>query len=82
MFDSKIALEKIQKEIIGASSAILLTVKFDEFVSDKFGPGKKSLAFHIWLQDLNANVDEDDANKIIKNILDILDKKYQAKLRS
>ena len=80
--DTKVTSEVIQNAILGASSAILLTEKFDEFISDKFGTDKKSLAFHIWLQDLNANVKEDDANKIIKNILDILDKKYQAKLRS
>lgn len=80
--DLKITSEEIQKAILGASSAILLTENFDEFVSDKFGPNKKSLAFHIWLQDLNTNISEDVANKIIKNVIKILEKKYQAKLRS
>jgi len=80
--DMKIASEEIQKEILEASSAILLTEKFDEFVSEKFGSDKKSLAFHIWLQDLDANMSEIEANKIIKKIIDLLAEKYQAKLRS
>lgn len=80
--DLKITPEEIQNAILGASSAILLTEKFDEFISDKFGVNKKSLAFHIWLQDLNSNISEDVASEIINNIVKLLEEKYQAKLRS
>lgn len=74
--------ETIKKVITESSRAVLLTEKFDEFVSDKFGENKKSLAFHIWLQNKDDVVSEQEADEVTKIIINNLENKYQAKLRS
>jgi phenylalanyl-tRNA synthetase beta chain len=74
--------EKIGEEIQEISDKILFVELFDEFESEKFGQGKKNLAYHIWLQDLKGPMKENEASQIIENIGKILTDKYKAKLRS
>jgi len=80
--DTNLDSEKLQKTIEESSNVILLVELFDEFVSDKFGKDKKNLAYHIWLQDINKPVSDENADKIINNIIKTIESKFQAKLRS
>jgi phenylalanyl-tRNA synthetase beta chain len=80
--DMNIVSSEIEKSILGASSSVLLTEKFDEFNSDKLGQGKKSMAFHIWLQNTDGPVDDNEVKKIRENVIKIVELKYQSKLRS
>lgn len=76
--DSEEIISKIKK----ISSKVLFVELFDEFASDKLGQGKKSLAYHIWLQDLEKPMDEKEVESIIKNIIETISKDFKAQLRS
>jgi len=54
---------------------------FDEFKSDKLGKDKKSLAFHLYLQDLDKTMIDEEADEIIKKAIEIIKKKFNATLR-
>lgn len=54
---------------------------FDEFASDKLGVGKKNIAYHLYLQDMNKTMVDSDADEIIKKVVDAVVKKYDAKFR-
>ncbi len=69
------------KSIEKLSNKILFVELFDEFASDKFGVGKKNIAYHIWIQDINNPMAENDVNNIIADIINYA-KKYGAQLRS
>ena len=55
---------------------------FDEFLSDKLGKNKKNLAFHIYFQSLTKTLKDNEASKIISQIIKTVEKKYNAKLRA
>ncbi|MFA7253528.1 MAG: phenylalanine--tRNA ligase subunit beta [Patescibacteria group bacterium] len=55
---------------------------FDEFASDKFGKGKKNVAFHIYLQSLDRTMTDTEADSIIDKIVKEIEDKFKAKLRS
>lgn len=71
----------IQKVIENCNSHILFVELFDEFISDKLGINKKSIAFHIWLQEINKPIDKEKADKIIEKIISEINKNFQGKLR-
>lgn len=74
--------QEFVQTIYAQSDSIILVELFDEFVSDKLGENKKSLAFHIWLQDVNKTLETKDSDEIIKKITKSLDEKFSAQLRS
>lgn len=79
--DKKIKASEISKEIYLVSEMINRVELFDEFSSDKFGAGKKNLAFHIYLQSMSRTLKDSEANEIIENIIKTINKKFSAKLR-
>jgi len=71
----------VAKDIKSISDKILLVELFDEFSSDKFGKGKKNLAYHIWIEDLRKPMEDKEVEQIIKDIIKKISQKYQAKPR-
>lgn len=59
------------------NNRVLLVELFDVYEKED----SKSLAVHIWLQDLNGPLNDIDANKIIEDIIKGLETKFQAKIR-
>jgi len=53
---------------------------FDLYEGDGIEEGKKSVAFLILIQD-NKTLEDQDVNKIVESILDVLKNKFYAKLR-
>lgn len=73
---------EILTEIYKANNEIFIVELFDEFTSEKIGRNKKSLTYHIWMQNLNRPMRDLEANKIIEKIIKNLNNKFGAKLRS
>lgn len=80
--DKKIQADDIIDSIRNISDKIFLVELFDEFESPKLGEGKKNLAFHIWLEDLERPVSEKETNRILENIIKIAEEKFGGHLRS
>lgn len=73
--------KKIETEIYLVSELINRVELFDEFSSDKFGSGKKNIAFHIYLQSKDKTLNDADADLITKNIVKLIENKFKATLR-
>lgn len=82
VLDKSIKSSDISNTIYGISELINRVELFDEFSSDKLGKNKKNLAYHIYLQSPEYTLNDNDANEIILNIIKIVEKKYNAKLRA
>lgn len=80
--DKDTNVDDIINEIYDRSLLINRVELFDEFVSDKFGEGKKNIAFHIDLQHLERTLTDSEANKVVEEIVNSLDEKFRAKLRN
>ncbi len=80
--DEKTTLNDVKKEILSATKFAFLVEAFDEFQDKRFGEGKKNVAFHVWLQDLQKTMSDETADEQISKIIDSLQKKFQAELRS
>lgn len=59
----------------------ILSELFDEFVSDRFGVGKKSLAFHILYQPIEKTLTDNEAQQIHEKIITKLKEEFQAEPR-
>lgn len=68
-------------EIKNISSTIIDVTLFDVYEGKGVDEGYKSVAFRIILSDTTKTLTEQDINPIIDNILNVLDKKFSAKLR-
>jgi phenylalanyl-tRNA synthetase beta chain len=79
--DKDCASEIVAQKIQAIDSRIILVEVFDEFVSERFGTNKKSIAFHIWMQDLKKPMGEGEVKVILEKIITMVTKKYQARLR-
>ncbi len=79
--DKKLEAKKISDEIYSISELINRVELFDEFLSDKFGAGKKNLAYHIYLQSPERTLNDQGVENIIKEIILSIEKKFNAKLR-
>jgi len=73
--------QKILNSIQAIDPNILLVELFDEFESEKLGKNKKSIAYHIWLQDIKKPMDQKKVEKIINRIIDTISSKFKATLR-
>jgi len=79
--DANISLDQLADEIYKTSKNVVLVEPFDEFTDDRFGGNKKSVALHIWLQDLTKTLSDTEAEKEISKIISNLSNKFEAKLR-
>jgi len=79
--EKSVNAQEIINEIQKIDSKIFLVELFDEFVSEKFGKNKKNIAYHIWLQDLKAPINENNTQQIIKKVTLKIISKYKAKWR-
>jgi phenylalanyl-tRNA synthetase beta chain len=79
--DESATSEDIRISILNSVENVLLVELFDEFASDKFGAGKKNLAYHIYLQDLTKALTDQDAEVMITNIIDTVCNQFKAELR-
>lgn len=81
IIDKELNWEEIEKEVYKISSLIIDVKPFDVYSGKGVENGKKSLAFHIEFRSKERTLLTEEVDKLIKSILKILDKKYQAKLR-
>jgi len=77
-----VSADDMRGEIKNVSSRTILVELFDEFISDKLGDDKKSVAFHVWLEDEEKTLQDGEAEQEIKKIISALDKKFGAELRN
>lgn len=79
--DKDCIADDVVNAIYETSANVLLVELFDEFASDKFGENKKSVAFHIYLQDVSKTLSDSEADEQILKIVDTVSSKFDAKLR-
>ncbi len=79
--DKSTQADSLENTIYNISDLVNNVELFDEFASDKFGVNKKNLAFHIYLQAQDRTLNDEEADKIIKLIIDKISMAYKAKLR-
>jgi len=82
ILDKKTKSVEISNIIYSVSEAINRVELFDEFASDKFGKGKKNIAFHLCMQMLDRTMTDSEADAIIEKVIKAVEKKFDAKLRS
>ena len=80
--DAKASIDEIKNEILKSSEKAVLVEPFDEFEDPRFGKDKKSVAFHIYLQEENKTLSDKEADEEIQKIIKVLKEKFSAKLRS
>ena len=81
MLDQKIKNDELIDQMYSTSNSVSRVELFDEYKSDKLGKNKKSIAFHIYMQEMDRTMTDEEANKIVKKIIKIVENTYQAKLR-
>jgi phenylalanyl-tRNA synthetase beta chain len=79
--DAKTSLLEIRNLILEISPLAVLVEPFDEFKDPRFGKGKKSVAFHIYLQSQDKTLSDKEADDEIEKIVKSLEKKFSAQLR-
>ena len=72
---------EISGSILEISDKINRVELFDEYASDKLGAGKKNLAYHIYLQDMEKTLTDVEADETISKIISKIENQYSAKLR-
>ncbi len=82
IIDDKIAANEIVDLIYNQSELIIRAELFDEFVSDKFGAGKKNLAFHIDLQHQERTLTDKEADEVIEKIITTVKEKFGGEIRN
>jgi len=82
IMDKETLAAEVEKEIKSISDLLIRIELFDEFASDKFGKDKKNLAWHLFFQSANKTLTDIEVDKVIKQIVTKVSKKFQAKLRS
>lgn len=82
ILDSNISNNEIKNNIHNSSENILLVEIFDEFVSQKLGKNKKSVAFHIWMQDMEKAMTQVEVDKISQKIINNIKNDFGGALRS
>lgn len=76
--DNRMIVDSIYK----ASDWVNRVELFDVYSSDKIGKDKKSLAFHIYLQDLKKTMTDADADELIDQIIKKMKIEHKALLRT
>ncbi len=78
---SDIPSSEIRNLILEITAKAVLVELFDEFESEKLGINKKSVAFHVWLEDEDKTLADEEADEIISKIISELREKFEAELR-
>jgi len=81
VIDQKYSMGEVQNVIINTSKAVVLAEPFDEFINARFGKGKKSVAFHICLQNMSKTMLDGEANREVEKIAAGLQRNFQAQIR-
>jgi phenylalanyl-tRNA synthetase beta chain len=80
LVDNKISSNEILNYIKNLNDNILLVELFDEFTSDKL-QNNKSVAYHIWFQDQNKALNDNEINNLTNKIINGVEAKFNAKIR-
>ncbi|MCD6233834.1 MAG: phenylalanine--tRNA ligase subunit beta [Candidatus Marinimicrobia bacterium] len=81
--DKNMESETLMKEIHQKGSKFLKdVVVYDQFMDDqKLTPGKKALSYRLWFQSDERTLEDQDVDRIMEKIFNILIRKYGAQLR-
>lgn len=79
--DKKTDPDKLKEIIYSVSDSINRVELFDEFSSDKFGKGKKNIAYHLFISRLDRTMTDQEADQIMKEISKIAKINFGAELR-
>ena len=79
--DKELNKEEILRVILETDDRVVSADMFDEYFSDKFGEGKKSVAFHLTFQSSEKTLNDEEIDELFDKILDNLKNKFKAKLR-
>lgn len=79
--DKDVKAEDIADKIYSISDLINRAELFDEFASNRFGVGKKNIAYHISLQSKDRTLNDPEAEEVIKKIVKNIESSFSAKLR-
>jgi len=78
---NNISQDSLQEVIEKVDDKIFIVELFDTFQSEKFGKDKKSVAYHIILQDLKKSLTDGEANQIMDKARQTLISQFQAQIR-
>lgn len=79
--DQNIRKDEIKLAIAGTSEYIHLVELFDEFFDRRFGPGRKSLAFHIFYQHPDKTLTSEEVDHLHRAVEQCLIKEFKAIIR-
>lgn len=79
--DKNILWQDLQDAISKVSPLIRSIVPFDVFEGRHIEAGKKSVAFHLEFRSDDKTLESEDIDEIMKNLAEVLEKKFEAKLR-
>jgi phenylalanyl-tRNA synthetase beta chain len=80
--DKKITYDELEKTISNSGGELLKSVMlFDQYEDEKLGKDKKSLAFGLEFSSHEKTLTDEETNKVIKNIVNNLEKNLGATLR-
>jgi phenylalanyl-tRNA synthetase beta chain len=77
LVDNEANEDDIIATIKSANGNILIVELFDVYNKGD----QKSLAVHIWLQDMKKPLSDSEANQIIEKVIKVIEKKFNAKIR-
>lgn len=82
LLDESVPYSDIRKSVIRAGKKMVKSVSlFDVYRGDKIPSGKKQYAISFVLQDLEKTLTDNDTERIVNNILGLLQKEYGVQIR-
>lgn len=82
IIDQSVDIDQLMADIKDISPEhILLVELFDQFASDKFGPDKQSLAFHIIYQSIRGTMETATVDALHAEVTAMLQDRYAATIR-
>jgi len=72
---------EIIKAVLETDPMVVSAEIFDEYISDKFGEGKKSIAIHLKFQSSQKTLEDKEVDELFKKVLNALNFKFGAELR-
>lgn len=80
--DQSIDIDALIQSIKDISPEHILIVElFDQFASEKFGPNKQSLAFHIIYQSVEGTMETGQVDALHQQVIDLVTTQYGAEIR-
>lgn len=81
--DKNMESETLMKEIhLKGSKFLKDVVVYDQYMDDeKLSPGKKALSYRLWFQSDEKTLEDQDIDRIMEKLFNILIRKYGAQLR-